>query len=313
MEFALTVNDYRPIGDLFQIIYATGSIEFGDAQKLEDLAYANKLIPSAYIYIDTPGGSLHEGIALGRVVTKLGFNTNVGRKVDGKAVAGVCASAGVWFYLGGIFRFMLEGSKLGVHQFFASDPMLTGADYLSIGQVHSGLVVEYISECRAKTYLFSLMSSTSPQDMNFIDHQVLRDLNVITDNIYSIDWSFQFISGVPYLRGHIVEERGEHKLLFMPTPKGEILVTVFFGNSEKEMIKEWYDTMFLFLEWEHYQIPVSDIGMTPEPNNDFVMYIFSIPVEIGERALECEWIGAGTQPINKDIYSGFRIKLGVDG
>lgn len=313
MDFEFSVDDYRPLFDLVQIIYASGTIEKGDAAKFEQLALAHGLIAGAHVYLDTMGGDFFEGIELGRVIYKLGFSTNVGRRKDNNSAPAVCASAGVWAYLGGRFRYLRDDSQIGVHQFFGEAPNYSAAEYLSLGQLYSGSLIDYIVECRVDTKLFSLMSATFPERINFISREQLTDLNVVTGDIFELSWDFQFVSGVPYLRGYVANQRGEHKMLFMPTPTGELLITVFFGHHERQPVIDYYKSLAVFLDDDMLTIPQEDVGVPPHEVGDFVSYIFGLPLEVAERMLKCREVGAAIVPDLPGIYSGFHIKLGYDG
>jgi hypothetical protein len=121
---ALHVTLLRPdIGTLLLAgehwrIYLSGEIARGDAERLVKLIADNR-IPAATLYFDSPGGNLLEGLALGRLVRKLGFWTDIGRRrgETNETAGGICLSACAYAYLGGVYRFHRDDSKYGVHRF----------------------------------------------------------------------------------------------------------------------------------------------------------------------------------------------------
>ena len=67
MRFKITIDDFRKSGlDLFQIIYADGIIVPGTTDRLRELAKEKGLIPGGTIYLNSAGGSLIEGMRLGK-------------------------------------------------------------------------------------------------------------------------------------------------------------------------------------------------------------------------------------------------------
>src|SRR4051794_27168986 len=97
MDFEFARADFRAFGfDLFQTIYATGPLVAGDAARLEALLDAWEVIPGGGVVIDSTGGSVGEGLKLGRLIRARGLNTYVGRRgeVEGEfELPGECLSA----------------------------------------------------------------------------------------------------------------------------------------------------------------------------------------------------------------------------
>ena len=96
-------------------VYGSGEIVDGDADELFKLlqtAYASAgQSQNMYVYLDSPGGSLPEGMKIGQLISRLKADTDVGRRTkakDGKIIpaSGECSSACVWAYLGGRYRFL---------------------------------------------------------------------------------------------------------------------------------------------------------------------------------------------------------------
>src|SRR5579863_9666524 len=99
-------------------IFADGEIVPGTFEKFESFVKAHpSLIPDAAVILNSPGGSVTEGIKLGDAIRDLHFRTNVGTVGDEpmSIASGTCLSACIYPYLGGEYRYLREGSSIGVH------------------------------------------------------------------------------------------------------------------------------------------------------------------------------------------------------
>jgi hypothetical protein len=311
MEFSLRKSDFRPFLDLYQIIYAAGEIKTGDTKSFEELCSNYALIPGASVYFDSNGGSLYEGLLLGKKIREMGFNTHVGaNNKDGSKVA-YCASAAAIAYMGGIYRYIYEDALFGVHQFSLSEPKTPVADPLSLGQEISGEIISYILESGISAELFQHMVSAKSDDINWISYDDLRRMNVVNDGIRSQTWDIQIIEGVQTLRGHQIGLRGEHKLILHIAPKGNVIAMVFFGTSYKEETISESASVHLRIDHEMYEVAQSAIDANPSIMNDFVFYMFDVDHNLFEKIRSSEFIGAATQPVNRAFYAGFDMKTSL--
>lgn len=117
MSFTLQQKDLRPNFDLYQWIFADGEIVPGTSQKFQSFVRANpSLIEGATVILNSPGGSVEEGIRLGDAIRDLHFRTDVG--VAGtdpmSRRPGLCLSACIYPYLGGEYRYLSKGSAIGI-------------------------------------------------------------------------------------------------------------------------------------------------------------------------------------------------------
>lgn len=138
-------------------IFAVGDITEGTTDRLLAFIRANK-VEAAKVHFNSPGGSLVEGMRLGRAIRRLQFFTTVGAYTptyDPEAdTASICASACAYAFAGGTSRFLTEYSgRLGVHQFYTD-----GTDSLSgeAAQQVSGMIVAYLGEMGIDAKVFTI-------------------------------------------------------------------------------------------------------------------------------------------------------------
>lgn len=114
----MTSERFDVFDDRTHHLYIEGTIERGDAKQVKALTAAltqgrDEILA---VSLNSPGGDVQAGMDIARHLQslKLQVVTNV-MTSDGHP--GSCASACSYIYLGGSFRYLNEGSRLGVHQF----------------------------------------------------------------------------------------------------------------------------------------------------------------------------------------------------
>ncbi len=143
-------------------IYAEGEITATSAGELEQFVRANH-IESGMVLLNSPGGSLMGGVALGNAIRKLGFDTGIATYAHGGMVtSGICASACAYAFAGGRGRYYSGGAtRLGVHQFHSQ-----GYDIDSgTSQEVSGILVAYLQRMGVDASAFSASASVQPNDI----------------------------------------------------------------------------------------------------------------------------------------------------
>jgi hypothetical protein len=168
------------MGDIGWRIFATGEVDNDAAVRLATLIKARRIPQGSMLYLNSPGGSLAGGIALGRVIRENGLNTSIGQydpnlKYKGSK-PGYCYSACATAFLGGEFRYWSEGSVYGVHRFFTTVHADSDTD---IAQIVSAALVEYIRSMGVDSRLFGLASQAGPTDLITPSHETLLALNVV--------------------------------------------------------------------------------------------------------------------------------------
>ena len=235
------------------LVYGSGQIIEGDLERLIlSLKNGNGVRPQKIqIILDSPGGSVVEGLKLGKTIEWLKADTDVGRRSTNpiQPAAGECLSACTIAYLGGNYRFIQEQSKLGVHQFAFSKNIAAG-EATAVTQLLSAEIVGFIKNSRADTSFFTLMTAALPTEIYFVPHQMLRELRVVTDHIWDESWSFEYSDNVPYLRIWQKSYFGEYKLTLMcvSKEKNNSLRQRFF-NRMQPVLKECHSQPgFLLME-----------------------------------------------------------------
>jgi hypothetical protein len=186
MTFSLEGNGGNCYG--CEWIAADGEITSETPKQFEKFIAENE--PHPTIYLNSPGGELLAGIKLGELIRAKNFSTAVGKSIPSSANAdhrditgGKCASACVYAFLRGVSRTAKDG-EIGVHQFYSEaiikDPSgkLFDAIDMSVNQLVSALVIDYVFRMGADPRVVSIASSTLPGEMHFFTEKELEELKV---------------------------------------------------------------------------------------------------------------------------------------
>lgn len=134
------------------------------------------------VLLNSDGGDLSAGIALGRAIRATGMETRVGiyRPMD-HPLPGSCLSACAYAFLGGTQRIVAPESRLGFHRFaLEKGSTFEGDAGLVVGQLLSANVISYIVEMGVDARLFTRAAETSFESMYFPDSEARVTFDVET-------------------------------------------------------------------------------------------------------------------------------------
>lgn len=209
------------------------------------------------VYLASPGGNVLAALRLGRLLREAGANTYVGTvahkrdprsdDVEGaRSAPAECVSACALAFLGGVYRYVPEGSVLGVHRF--SSPAGPTASDLDTGQVVAAAIAAYIREMEVDPALLDLMVRAEAAGMRELSREELRRLNVANDGRKRPVWSIEAVDGAQFLRGlqETVWGRGRANFVCL---KGQIhFLSLYRSGRERAQqvaAENWYHSLFV--------------------------------------------------------------------
>ena len=147
--------------------------------------HAHELPPLPTVVFDSPGGSLGGAVALGRLIRKLGFDTEiapqysrVGRSIGGQEETfrsnAACASACVLAFAGGLGRSVLPGSRIGVHQFSGAQRAMGDANT----QMTVVALAAYLEEMGISRNLLDLASLVPASSIHWLSASETKRLSL---------------------------------------------------------------------------------------------------------------------------------------
>ena len=174
-------------------ISASGAIVDSTPQDFEIFARARD-VRGATLVLDSPGGNVIPGLALGREFRRLEITTSVGKavKVPGEQRSTIsprasCNSMCVFLLLGGIQRHVPDEARILVHQIWPSNKRndanaatYSAGNVVAIQRVN-GDIGRYIVDMGVDIELFEISSRIPPwEDMRRLTRKELRRMKVST-------------------------------------------------------------------------------------------------------------------------------------
>jgi hypothetical protein len=138
------------------------------------------------VLLDSPGGSLGAGLRLGRAIRARGMHTVIGRWNDAEPFNeplndADCLSACAYAFLGGEVRTILQGNRLGFHQFaLPGGDLLQGPGGLTAGQEVSAQLISYLVEMGVDARLFGEATSAPTEAMFYPSQADLEAYDITT-------------------------------------------------------------------------------------------------------------------------------------
>lgn len=135
--------------------------------------------------MNSPGGSLMGGLALGQLIRNGGFNTHVGQVVagaDGKVALadGICASACAYAFLGGSKRSIGLRGKYGLHQISTSSrEAVTLRDAVGTTQDVIARISRYVEKMGASAEVVTIATQTRSTDISWVDGPKQSSLRIV--------------------------------------------------------------------------------------------------------------------------------------
>lgn len=241
-----------------EFIYAEGEIGSGTADEFAKFV-KQKGIANARVIFNSPGGSLIEGIKLGRVIRALRFDTGIGAyseqfDLDANRQA-ICASACAYSFAGGVNRFIDESSgRLGLHQFYGNTAEDVSGE---MAQQISGLLVAFLDEMGVDAKAFSISTTANRDGMIWLNPQDARTLRFANNGSELPTAEIKLVGMQPYLRIQQNHHDVTTRVLFLCVEKTmaiqfgivtEPTTAAMFAQNQKRSYFELDNSEFLVVE-----------------------------------------------------------------
>ncbi|MBK7341687.1 MAG: hypothetical protein IPJ06_00435 [Saprospiraceae bacterium] len=239
-------------------IYAEGPVDEGSAERLEALLSKHHIPSRSNLYLNVDGGDLATALALGRLIREAGLFAYVGSQTDSIYMAGpgLCRDAGALAFLGGPFRWVLDGSEVVFSPYLMNLDPEDLADYLVEMDIHTDLVELVLEQ-------FSQVEEV------FLSRLEMEALNVVHSGYEELAWTIeQLPQGLTYLKGERNTWRGVNKILIYCAPDGTGLKVhaIFDPEGREDEIMEMLNAHSLCLDGDYIPIPSDRLVDKSEAN-----------------------------------------------
>jgi hypothetical protein len=182
-------------------IQADGEI-VADTPAAFEAFYHSLKYPPDTVRLNSFGGNLTAGVALGEKIRALGLSTEVGT-TQGEAdkAAGICASACAYAFLGGKARFLDENARLGFHRFYsplavdnAKAKLFSGEDLDNTQKLLAGLLLYTIS-MGVDARIIVLASAAGMDEVFWVSKKDAQELRIVFDPMGYKPWRVETYKG----------------------------------------------------------------------------------------------------------------------
>ena len=148
------------------------------------------------VVFHSEGGDLAAAIELGRLIRESGATTSVGQTLsftgdisnNEETVPGVCASACVFAFMGGVERWVSPEDSLGVHQFYSTSNEDIESETV---QKIVGLTLLHTLQMGVDPYVILAASGTSPERMHWFSPEELSVFGLDTSESFADSWRLE--------------------------------------------------------------------------------------------------------------------------
>ena len=154
-----------------EVLTLTGAIAPGDAERLIS---EEPVEEGLTVYLNSPGGSVSDALALGRWLRERGADTAMGE-------SDVCLSACPYVLAGGVGRTVAEGAWVGVHQHYFDQNTVLPA-FLAVEDIQRGQgeVMAHLIEMGLDPALMQPALMTPPSEIYILTAEELEAFRVVT-------------------------------------------------------------------------------------------------------------------------------------
>ncbi len=224
-QLNIQVNDDRMTLSMARVpqIYLYGPIDPDAPQRFEALIRSGRIKPGSDVYLNSPGGSVGAGIALGRLIRQGSMVTHLGvprlpKQTTTFNRSAMCDGACAYAYLGGLYRWAVSGSdRIGFPTYRGQQTPADVAAYLK------DMGIDLATLTAATSGTASTGSAQDPTLWPNGEEMIAKGLaNNGRQNLIA---TYKYLQGAPYLELKQQDRNGEHKITFLCKPGGAELTT----------------------------------------------------------------------------------------
>jgi ATP-dependent protease ClpP protease subunit len=300
------------IGDTRFKIFVGGVLSPKTLEKFKAFVSARNN-PPAIVYFDSPGGDLASGMNLGTLIRRLGYASDVGA-IDKKTLQvrkGSCASACVFAYAGGTFRYLTAGSTIGVHRFSSADGKVSDSD-LDVGQVVTAASSAYFSEMGVSPEVIEKVALADKDSLYVLTNAELLRYRVVNGGALAASWKIQAADGVLYLKGEQAKDSGHFKLQFLCLEESKSVAIMAWYEGGANGSKFSSDNAFhwLFVDMKQYALAKP---IKTSSDGRYSVTLHALSKELVEKIQKAHSIGRGaTSSKDAPTFYGFNIDIGIE-
>ena len=216
-------------------IFAFGEITDDTPKELGSAITRFGAGPGTILVLNSPGGSLAAGLAMGEIIRSHGLWTEVGTRVplalgltpnvspayfpyvhsgSTPPFPGYCYSSCTLAFLGGVVRTVGFTSDYGVHRFYFEGQQPSGEEAVAAGEEGMAEISHYVKEMGVDSDFIQEMAKKGRNATTHLTEQRMAELNITTP-FWRTSWSIQEGNGNFYYDGQTLDASGKRDDIFV--------------------------------------------------------------------------------------------------
>lgn len=301
---AIQVNDDRMTLAVAKVpqVYLYGTIDAGAPQRFEALLKSGKVPAGSDIYLNSPGGDLAAGLALGRLfrANRIGTHLGVPRRVSRESMTmgpreAQCVDACAYAYFGGLYRWAPTGND----RFGA----LPAAKHV----VPESEIGSYLQQMGIRPDLLVPPASTAPEDARWLSGERMVATGLANNGYQQTTAIYQPMDGSSSLQLSQLARDGEHRITLLCRPDGMTVTAHYIIGAERSRKIAARVTRSYF-EIDEQPTPQEEHGAVSTVDQSLV-FSHPVPVDQVTRLLTARTMGAWLTDRGGAVRYGFLISL----
>ena len=210
-------------------VYLFGMIDADAPRRVQALIQSRKIPPGSDIYLDSPGGDMAAGFALGRLFRAGSMATHLGapKLPRGAGViprTAMCTDACAYAYFGGLYRWApAGGDRFGLHALDAADPHANNDGKAAQA---SGDAVAYLKDMGIQPAIFRSTPTAPHDDTVWLSADQMISTGLANNGYLPITTTSELSSGAPTLVLDEIVRGTENRITFVCRPN-ELTLTSY--------------------------------------------------------------------------------------
>lgn len=282
-------------------VYLYGMIDAGAPARFDELLKSFKIPPGADIYLDSSGGDLAAGLALGRLFRagKMVMHLGTPKRIPGApAKQSVCMDACAYAYFGGLYRWAPSGTdRIGLHAYPTAAPATPGQPPVDIPG--------YLKDMGIRPTFFTPEKMPASDGVAWLGTDQLFEYGLANNGRLPLTANAETTAGMPSLTFNQTVRTGENRVTLQCRADGITMATVYVVGSDRarQLVDREQRSYF---EINHQEILPQQ---TERARVDGQAVVFSRPLGLDQLAslLQAESLGVWVKDKNGFVRYGFTI------
>jgi hypothetical protein len=214
-------------------VYLYGTIDADAPNRFAALVRSGKIPPESDVYLNSSGGDISAGQALGRLFRTGSMATHLGvPRRNSRTPAGprnaLCVGACTYAYAGGLFRWAPTGSDhFGVQALDGAHPNTSN------GGKPSSEATTYLKEMGLDPSTLTPASTAPHDDVIWLTGDQMLETGLANNGRLAPTATYHLMSGAPYLTLGQTARDGEHRITLLCRPDGLMLTAYYMIGVDR--------------------------------------------------------------------------------